>query len=102
MAYEYYVCKVSNETEINRKHKVPRYWFKDEKDFKETIFAGDIDKYALFTMQELLELASDYTSRCKAGNYESSSSHQAALDYINQFNDGIFLVSIIWWETGLT
>lgn len=101
MAYEYYLCKVSNETEINRKHRVPRYWFKDKKDFKETIFAGDIDKYALFTKQELLELASDYASRCEADNREPSSPHKEALDYINQFADGVFLVSVVWWESGL-
>lgn len=102
MAYEYYLCKVSNETEINRKHRVPRYWFGNvEKGFKETIFAGDIDKYALFTKQELLELSSDYASRCKAGNYQTNSPHDEALNYINQFEDGMFLVSVIWWETGL-
>ena len=55
MAYDYFVCKVSNETEINRKHEIPRSWVgKLEKDFKQTIFAGDIDKYALFTKKELL------------------------------------------------
>lgn len=97
MAYEYYLCKVSNETEINRKHRVPRYWFKNEKDFKETIFAGDIDKYALFTKQELLELASDFASKTTSIN----SIHDKALDYINQFADGVFLVSVVWWESGL-
>lgn len=103
MAYEYYVCKISNETEINRKHKIPRSWVgKLEKDFKQIIFAGDIDKYALFTKKELLELASNYASWVEANNYNLESTHTKALDYINQFEDGVFLVSVIWWETGLT
>lgn len=103
MAYDYFVCKVSNETEINRKHEIPRSWVgKLEKDFKQTIFAGDIDKYALFTKKELLELASNYASWVKANNYNLDSSHIEALNYINQFEDGVFLVSVIWWESGLT
>lgn len=103
MAYDYFVCKVSNETEINRKHEIPRSWVgKLEKDFKQTIFAGDIDKYALFTKKELLELASNYASWVEANNYNLESTHTKALDYINQFEDGVFLVSVIWWETGLT
>ena len=103
MAYDYFVCKVSNETEINRKHEIPRSWVsKLEKDFKQTIFAGDIDKYALFTKKELLELASNYASWIEANNFKPDSSHNEALDYINQFEDGVFLVSVIWWETGLT
>ena len=73
-----------------------------EKDFKQTIFAGDIDKYALFTKKELLELASNYASWIEANNFKPDSSHNEALDYINQFEDGVFLVSVIWWETGLT
>lgn len=83
MAYEYYVCKISNETEINRKHKIPRSWVgKLEKDFKQTIFAGDIDKYALFTKKELLELASNYASWVEANNYNLESTHTKALDYL--------------------
>lgn len=99
MAYDYFVCKVSNAKEINRKQKVPKYWFNGrQQDFKNVIFAGDIDMYALYTQKELLELASKYD---KDSYRKPDSIDSKALEYINSFDDSVFLVSAIWWESGL-
>ncbi len=99
MAYEYYVTKVSHTTEINRKQRIPKYWFNGyEKDFKQVLFAGDWDKYALYTKQELLDMASKFDDEYyrKADRVDTK-----ALEYINRSEDDIFLISAIWWESGL-
>lgn len=90
MAYDYYISRVSHIPPADIK-KFRVNWFNcwNDKNFKKVNFKGEIDQYALFTKAEILE-------RAREDEFSKD-----ALEYVKNNDDAVYLVSAVWWESGL-
>lgn len=109
MAYEYFITRISDfELENPQRLKIPD-WVNDplsKEGFKSIIRYGELDKFAIFTKDEILEKAKKYEEARKGSalNHmvEPNSSHAKAIEHIEGHEDAIYLLSAIFWESGLT
>ena len=101
MAYLYYVSNISNISDGKlRRVEMPRWvdCYRD-KAFKSIKSSGEIDYYGLFTKDELVEKAQDYSKLLDKID-QTDVNHDNALDYISGLDEAAFLVSAIYWESG--
>lgn len=100
MAYDYFVSKISNigKNGLDR-IGMPRWVDHLQGEFKKVVFAGDLDFYGLFTKDELIKSAERY-AEIFTHPRDPDSDHHKALEYIQNSDDAVFLVSVIWWESG--